>query len=584
MNVKPEDMQKMRNTFFFQFTRNISAVFVLFSLIAFYCVSVQGDDDTEEGWENTVEVTKTVDNDDIEEKVDSGPVKIAQEDSGNKGIVWGKSKKAKELEKNDEAKKTDKTASLDKSKESAPKPLVNIDEEQGENLKQAEKTMVRRPVSATPLPEKSIAAKQSEAAPGERFLLKSNRKKGSTDLVETLLEVTGDVKELDNEQKAKSDKMEVVAGFRYEERVDRFSLSTDSLVSVRQYNLAKAKMKIADDIKTPELDDKLQTIVCRLEGDKVSLFSPKGSLRGEQLLLIEDLPGNTLTLDRLLPNKEVKIGDSWKVSDSVLRSFLSVDSINESSVEAVLTAVADNMAMVEVVGDINAMYLGASTEMSVRAKYQFDLESKRINWLGLLIEENRSIGHVGPGLDLVARLQVKISPIEGPQSLTGDFLDTVNLTPNDTVMQLKYDGGKGPWRFSHGRDWYVYQDDPQTTIIRKLHNNELVAQCNVADMGKVDPKTMTTLDKFQKDLETGLGKSFGKIVAAEQREHKNGYKIYTVLIDGVVEELALRWIYNLMTDKNGQQVVVVFVVEADMLEQFADADEVLLETFKIGKK
>jgi hypothetical protein len=39
-----------------------------------------------------------------------------------------------------------------------------------------------------------------------------------------------------------------------------------------------------------------------------------------------------------------------------------------------------------------------------------------------------------------------------------------------------------------------------------------------------------------------------------------------------------------MTDKDGQQSVVVFVVEADMLEQFADADDVLLRTYRIGKK
>jgi hypothetical protein len=57
-----------------------------------------------------------------------------------------------------------------------------------------------------------------------------------------------------------------------------------------------------------------------------------------------------------------------------------------------------------------------------------------------------------------------------------------------------------------------------------------------------------------------------------------------VLIDGTVEELSLRWIYNLMTDKDGQQSVVVFVVEADMLEQFGNADDVLLRTYRMGKK
>ncbi|MDR0705592.1 MAG: hypothetical protein LBF88_11465 [Planctomycetaceae bacterium] len=520
-----------------------------------------------ENGENTqdIESAKAVDNDDIETKVDS-PVKVAQQGSG-KGVIWGKSSKTKESEQNSPA----------------PVPPTNL-----EDPKLVQKTIVQRPVSAVRLPEKTEPATNGSGNVSriseEKFLLKSSRQRGSTDLVETLLEVTGDVKQVSNELKATTDKMEVVAGFRYEERVDQFSLSTGPLVSIRQYNLAKSKMKIGDQVKMPELDEELQTIVCSLEGDKVSLFSPRGSLRGEQLLLIEDLPGNTLTLDRLLPNKEMRVGDTWKISDSVLRSFLSVDAVTESNVEAVLTAVADKMAMIEVVGDVSGVYLGAATEMSIRAKFQFDLIAQRINWLGLLIEENRSIGHVGPGLDLVARLQVKISPIEAPQVLTDNAISNINVKPTDSVLKLKYNGGKGPWQFSHDRDWYVFQDDPQTTILRKLHKGELVAQCNIADMGKVDLKTMTTLDKFKKELADGLGKNFGKVVAAEEHTNRLGYKVFTVLIDGTVEELSLRWIYNLMTDKDGQQSVMVFVVEADMLEQFADADDILLRTYRMGKK
>jgi hypothetical protein len=388
--------------------------------------------------------------------------------------------------------------------------------------------------------------------------------------------------QVNSELKETKEKMEVVAGFRYEERVDQFS-PAGQLVSVRQYNLAKSKMKVGESVKMPELSSELQTIVCTLDKDKVSLFSPHGSLRGEQLLLIEDIPGNTLTLDRLLPNAEVAVGESWKIGDTVLRSFLSVDAVLTSNVEAVLTAVADNMAMVEVVGDVSGVYLGAATEISVRAKLQFDLSIQRINWLGAMIEERRSIGHVGPGVELVATLQVKISPIDEPQALTDATMKTIAVKPSVAVLQLKYDGGKGPWRFSHDRSWYVYQDDPQATVLRKLVNGELIAQCNVADMGTVDLKTITTLDKFKQDLITGLGNNFGKVAATSEYEDKRGYKIYKVLLDGVVDDLSLRWIYHLVTDRDGKQSVVVFVVEAAMLDQFANADDMLLDTYRMGR-
>ncbi len=527
-------------------------------------------EETNKGQWEKLGASNTVDNDDVADKVDS-EIKVAQSGTG-KGVVWGKSNKASET-------KVDDTEKLVEEEKEPPKRLVET----------SKKVAAPIEIESSGLPkllqnEKQVD-KETAKISGENYLLRSDRKVGSTDLVETLLEVSGDIKQVGNDLKTTTEKMEVVAGFRYEERIAKFSAtSSGSLVSVREYDLAKAKMKIGKDTKNPELDESLRTIVSSLENDKVSLFSPNGSLRGEQLLLVEDLPGNTLTLDRLLPNKEVKVGDTWKISDNVLRSFISVDAVTESNVEAVLTAVADNMAMVEIVGDVNGIYLGAATEMSIRAKYQFDIAAKRINWLGVLIEENRSIGHVGPGLDLVARLQVKISPIAKPQKLTDAYMDDIQVQPTEKLLTLKYDGGKGPWRFSHGRDWYIFQDDPTTTILRKLYRGELVAQCNIADMGKVDVKTMTTLPKFQKELSDGLGKNFGKVVAAEELENKYGYKEFNVIIDGTVDDLNLRWIYSLLTDKDGQQSVIVFVIEAGMIEQFGNADRVLLGTYRMGKK
>ena len=525
-----------------------------------------------------LEAAKTVDNDDIE-------TKVTPQRTGS-GVVWGTA----------QPRPTPATA--------GPIPVAPVPVAPAPVTPAPVAPAVPAPApqsqpnatSATPAlpsatlarPAPPVAAPQPLPQPAMRtptpgkYLLQSARQRGSTDLVETLLEVTGEAKQINAELKEAREKMEVVAGFRYEERIEQFSL-TGQLSSVRQYNLAKSKMKIGDNVRMPELSSDLQTIVCTMDRDKVTLFSPHGSLRGEQLLLIEDIPGNTLTIDRLLPNTEVAIGESWTISDSVLRSFLSIDAVISSNVEAVLTAVADNMAMVEIVGDISGIYLGATTDLSIRAKVQFDLSIQRINWLGAIIEETRSIGHVGPGLEHTARLQVKISPLDAPQALTNAAMTMLSTRPNPALLQLKYDGGKGPWRFAHDRSWYVYQDDPQATVLRKLVDGELVAQCNIADMGTVDLRTMTTLAKFQQDLAAGLGNHFGKVVAASEFEDRRGCKVYKVILDGMVDDLALRWIYHLLTDRDGKQSVVVCVVEASMLDQFDNADDVLLETYRMGR-
>ena len=556
---------------------------VFFFLVFAAFMACHGNDD---GWTNVdIEAAKAVDNDDIE-------TKITPQKSGT-GIVWG-TVQPKPVPGTPAPAAAAPTPAAPAFRDpapasAAPTPLTMPNTAPAAPRPIAAQSPPALPSAAPAKPAPTVAAPmqplpqpaQRTPAPG-KYLLKSARQKGSTDLVETLLEVAGEAKQISSDLKETREKMEVVAGFRYEERIEQFS-PTGQLSSVRQYNLAKSKMKIGDNVRMPELSSDLQTIVCTTDKDKVSLFSPHGSLRGEQLLLIEDIPGNTLTIDRLLPSTEVAVGESWKISDSVLRSFLSIDAVVSSNVEAVLTAVADNMAMVEVVGDVSGIYLGATTEISVRAKFQFDLSIQRINWLGAIIEESRSIGHVGPGLEHTARLQVKISPLDTPQALTNAAMMTISTRPNPAVLQLKYDGGKGPWRFSHDRTWYVYQDDPQATVLRILMNGELVAQCNIADMGTVDLKTMTSLAKFQQDLVSGLGDHFGKVAAATEYVDRRGSKVYKVLLDGMVDDLALRWVYHLITDTDGKQSVVVFVVEASMLDQFADADNVLLETFRMGK-
>jgi hypothetical protein len=534
------------------------------------------------------------------------PANTNNNSDNKKELIWGESAAIKKEETKTQT-RIKPSSDVNLTKITSPKQTQttsNLETEniKTENLKDTPALKIAQNQNYTadpplttpkPLPKPPTAAKlnkqnndkqNNDKQNNDTYLLKSSRVVGTIDLVETLLEVTGDVKQLDNEQATKTEKIEVVAGFRYEERLHESSDKSKQLASIRQYNLAKAKMKIGKDVKTPEIKDKTRTIVSNLDGEKVVLFSPNGALRGEELLLVEDLPGNTLTLERLLPDKAVKVGDSWQISDVELRSFLSIDSVTESRVEAVLTAVADDIAVVEVVGEVQGIYLGAETKMSVQAKYQFDLNIQRINWLGILIQEDRSVGHVGPGFDLVARLQVKISPTKEPRTLTDEFVSEIKMQANDHVLGLKYDGGKGAWRFSHDRSWYVFQDDPQTTVLRRLHNGELVAQCNIADMGTVDVKTMTTLDRFTKEISGGLGKSYRSVVAAEEHTNEAGYKVYTVMIDGVVDDLPLRWIYNLITDKDGRQSVVVFVIEARMLKVFGDSDDLLLNTYRMIKQ
>jgi len=239
------------------------------------------------------------------------------------------------------------------------------------------------------------------------------------DAIEATLEVKGEVKQVDGEQRPVNDIMEVRGWFNFEERTEKFSVTDMSqpLESIRRYELARADMRVGDRIKRPELEPIHRTIQTRIADGHTAFFSPTGMLSSEQLLLIEGVQGNTLILDHLLPNKDVQVGDSWTIGDETLAPFLYIDTISKNEIQAVFTSAPEPFAIVEIVGRVEGTYLGAATDLEIQGKYQFDLERGRITWIGLVIRENRAIGHAGPGLSVQARYLANIQPLDEPVAL-----------------------------------------------------------------------------------------------------------------------------------------------------------------------
>jgi len=428
-----------------------------------------------------------------------------------------------------------------------------------------------------------VSGTDDQSISEELYDLTSRRTVGSTDMVEVLLKVAGKTQQITLDGKEAIGPLQVVAGFRYEERVLDFQIGKKPVLkSIREYALAKAQMDLGNEPQTPGLDSNHKFLVCQIDNTRASLFSPQGPLKSEQLLLIEEIPGNTLCLDLLLPPEPVKIGDSWAIPDSAVLPFLNIDGISQQTLEATLLSVADDLARVQIVGDSQGAYFGTFSEMTINAQYQFDLQTGRVNWVGMLLEEKRSVGHVVPGVDVKAQLQVKISPLDTPNNLTDETVKAFNLNPNEAVLRLRYENAKGPWRFHHPRSWYMIEDQPSKTLLRMLDKGNLVAQCNIVAMPRTDPRTPTSLRKFTEDLVKGLEKNSPRVVAADETFNSAGYHELRVILDGKVErEMQLRWVYFLLTDRNGYQTVIVFVIEADQLPQFGDSDEKILDTFRM---
>src|SRR5205085_685633 len=148
-----------------------------------------------------------------------------------------------------------------------------------------------------------------------------------------------------------------------------------------------------------------------------TLFSPSGPLTRDELDLI-DVSGNSLLLYSLLPEGEVSVADTWKPNADVLAPFLGLDAVGHTDVESALSSVENGVATIESHGHVDGAIGGVATEIEIKAKCLMDMKTRQITRFGLAIKEKRSIGHVAPGLDVVARVRLKFSPVESSERLS----------------------------------------------------------------------------------------------------------------------------------------------------------------------
>jgi len=419
----------------------------------------------------------------------------------------------------------------------------------------------------------------SADAAAPKVVFKRAHRVGEISKVEVTVQVGGDLK-LANEGQTKTIPMSVVANLKYAEQLLAVDAAGLPQRSLRHYDDAVAAIKVDKGGEKPTLDPARRLIVAeRLEKSAPVLYAPSEPLRREELDLI-DVPGNSLLLDQLLPKDSVAVGDSWKLTDNVLRDLLSLEAVSWSDVQVVLGEVKDNLADVAAAGSVQGAVGGVSTEIELKIKFKYDLKSQRIPSLGLLIKEKRSVGHIGPGLDTVAKVLIKISPLESsPELSKGRAALAKTYTPE--LAQLGYTSTGGNFRFAYDRRWFVTTDDPKLAVLRLLDRGELVAQCNVSAL-PVEAKKPLDLAEFQKDVERSLGKSFGQFVNATQGKTTAGYPMLRVVVRGTVSQLPIEWVYYLIGDESGQRISLAFTLEQDLHERFGQSDRMLVNALKIA--
>lgn len=343
---------------------------------------------------------------------------------------------------------------------------------------------------------------------------------------------------------------------------------------------SKTEIKIGENDMKPELDLNQPLIGVDIKGEQVNFFRQDGFLSRDELDLIND-QGNTLLLDHILPNKSVKIGDSWKQSPDTMALLLQLDLVFNLDIQTTLADVQKNMAILETKGWIEGSYEGNTSKIKVTGKAFFDVTRGRILWFGMVIEEKRTAGYVSSGMDVTAKVQYKIKPLEDSKNLTSDVVSKLAFDESQYGLILYEDPGE-MWKFAITPDWEpMYQNKFQSNF-RLLRDGELVAQCTVAKVQNPKVSQNTKPEEFANEVKEMLKENFQSILDVKTLKSADGSDVYRVDVAAKYEGLNLRYICYLITQKDEnapKQYTMIFTVEDELLEKFSDANEQMIQSF-----
>lgn len=434
---------------------------------------------------------------------------------------------------------------------------------------------------APAVPSTAPAGAATAAETEGSFDLTSGWQPGESQHISLELEVGGHLI-VTGDKKTEKLPMSVVAKLDYVETL-LMSDYTGSrhLRSARKYDQAEAIIRVDKGGLTPKLPEFEERLIVDIEKGQAIIFNPAEPLTRDQLDLI-DIVGNSLSLEDILPAEPVKIGQHWKAPSEAMSGLLGLDALASCEVDSELTGVEGDLAKITMQGTISGAAEGVATEIEIKAKYHFNLTDRRISGFNMAVKEKRSIGHVGPGVEVVAKLKMQLRPTQTTADLSENMQAELGKAPTPENTRLLQEAKTPGFRYLADRRWFITNETDKLLVLRYVERGDLIAQCNLTPLPVPDnPADPLTLEKYQHEVRQALGKNFGQFTRAGQWTDDAGQFVFRVVVQGQVDTLPIEWRYYLITHPSGKRVAAVYTIEGSLLERFGDADRQLVDTLEI---
>ncbi len=395
------------------------------------------------------------------------------------------------------------------------------------------------------------------------------------------MKLSGEIR-IRKDDKTESIKLEASAVHEYPERI--LSVAQDGQVqkTARLYDTAKATITTGGDRAERALRPERRLIVAQFYKDQELVYSPTGALTQEELDLTAEQFDSTV-VGSILPGKEMAVGETWKVSSSVVQALCNFEGLTEHTLTGKLESVTGDSATISVSGTATGIDQGAIAKLKIEATGQFDIKAKRLTSLQWKQKDERDQGPVSPAVVVESTYTLKRQPIEQPATLSDVALVSVpqDWDPPAQLTQLDYRDPQGRYSMLYPRYWRITAQVKDQLVLRCMDRGDFVAQVTLTPWKKAEKGQHLGAEEFKQAMNDMGGWKPEKELQAGEVNAENGRWVYRYSTAGQMDSGPAVQNCYLIATPEGEQMIVVFTMTPKQVDKLAARDLSLIGGLEI---
>ncbi len=372
----------------------------------------------------------------------------------------------------------------------------------------------------------------------------------------------------------------------YEERYLRPSgASADSevIAAERHYYEATGNSRLNRTDQNTELRSAVGSVIARREELPESIYSQADYLTAAEVELLRT-PVSSVAIDRLVPERALRSGESAEVDAEVLASVLNLSNVVASDVQMELVSIDGAQAKLQMRGKLDGSVAGVPTELRVLGKLTLDRQTNTVSWAAIAIHETREIGKAEPGFDVTATIRMIRKPVDRAQKLARtpakvDF----NSEPPTERMLMSVNCDHAGVSALMDRRWRIMKDAPGESVLRMIENDDSIAQLNLRTLPRLGEGEQWTLEAFEQDVKRTLGERFTDIIQSQEGVTDGGLRMLRVVAAGAVQGVPIQWIMMHFSDDDQRRVVATLTMDGESAARLGGADIQLAASLQLTR-